>query len=126
MNDAAVLAGADVSLAMAQAAATARSAADIVLMGNAPSTVPMLLLQARRTRSVVRQNLGWAALYNLISIPLALMGQMPPWLAGLGMASSSLLVVLNSARLARLPRVAGAAPSITPQRALPELQENAR
>ena len=126
MNDAAVLAGADVSLAMAQAAATARCGADIVLMGNAPSTVPMLLLQARRTRSVVRQNLGWAALYNLICIPLALMGQMPPWLAGLGMASSSLLVVLNSARLAQLPRVAVAAPAPAPQRGLAELQESAR
>ena len=86
----------------------------------------MLLRQARRTRSVVRQNLGWAALYNLICIPLALMGQMPPWLAGLGMASSSLLVVLNSARLARLPRAAGAAPALAPQRSLPELQESPR
>ena len=53
--------------------------------------------------SVVRQNLGWAAAYNAVCVPLALAGAMPPWLAGLGMAASSLLVVLNSARLSRLP-----------------------
>jgi len=60
-----------------------------------------LLHQARRTRAVVRQNLTWAAAYNLVCVPLAVIGWMPPWLAGLGMAASSLLVVLNSARLAR-------------------------
>ena len=103
MNDAAVLARADVSVAMGQAVAAARSKADFVLMGSAIAAVPMLLKQARRTRTVIRQNLAWAALYNLVCVPLAVMGQMPPWLAGLGMAASSLFVVLNSARLARLP-----------------------
>jgi Cu2+-exporting ATPase len=49
----------------------------------------------------VRQNLAWAAAYNAICVPLALVGWMPPWAAGLGMACSSLVVVLNSARLAR-------------------------
>ena len=53
--------------------------------------------------TVVRQNLAWAALYNAICVPLAIAGAMPPWLAGLGMAASSLLVVLNAARLARMP-----------------------
>ena len=51
----------------------------------------------------MRQNLAWAAGYNAVCVPLAVMGWMPPWLAGLGMAASSLLVVLNSARLARVP-----------------------
>jgi len=63
--------------------------------------VPVVLAQARRTRRIVRQNLAWAAAYNAVCVPLALAGWMPPWLAGLGMAASSLLVVLNSARLAR-------------------------
>jgi Cu2+-exporting ATPase len=51
---------------------------------------------------VVRQNLLWSAAYNAVCVPLAVAGLMPPWLAGLGMAGSSLLVVLNAARLARL------------------------
>jgi Cu2+-exporting ATPase len=58
-------------------------------------------LLAMRTRKVVRQNLTWAVLYNATCIPLALMGWLPAWAAGLGMASSSLLVVLNSLRLGR-------------------------
>jgi Cu2+-exporting ATPase len=49
---------------------------------------------------IIKQNLVWAALYNLICIPLAVMGFLPAWLAGLGMALSSLLVILNAARLA--------------------------
>ena len=65
------------------------------------------LQQARRTRGVVRRNLGWAALYNAASVPLAALGLMPPWLAGLGMAASSLLVVAHSARLAGPPAEAG-------------------
>ena len=55
---------------------------------------------ARKTLRVVRQNLWWAALYNALCVPLAVLGYMPAWLAGLGMAASSLLVVLNAARLA--------------------------
>jgi Cu2+-exporting ATPase len=51
--------------------------------------------------AVVRQNLLWAAVYNAVAVPLALAGWLPPWAAGLGMAASSLLVVLNSMRLAR-------------------------
>jgi Cu2+-exporting ATPase len=58
---------------------------------------------ARRTMRVLRQNLSWAALYNAVCIPLALAGWLPPWAAGLGMAFSSLFVVLNSLRLRRLP-----------------------
>jgi len=50
---------------------------------------------------VIRQNLAWSALYNLACVPLALAGLLPPWAAGLGMALSSLLVVLNALRLAR-------------------------
>jgi Cu2+-exporting ATPase len=56
---------------------------------------------ARRTRAVVKQNIAWAALYNLLSVPLALSGYLPPWAAGLGMALSSLLVIGNALRLGR-------------------------
>ena len=55
---------------------------------------------ARRTMRVVVQNLSFAAGYNVVMIPLALVGLMPPWLAGIGMAASSLVVVLNALRLA--------------------------
>jgi P-type Cu2+ transporter len=54
-----------------------------------------------RTVRVIRQNLAWAVAYNVTCIPLALVGWLPPWAAGIGMASSSLLVVLNSLRLSR-------------------------
>jgi Cu2+-exporting ATPase len=55
---------------------------------------------ARRTLLVVKQNLWWAAIYNAVCVPLAVFGLLPAWLAGLGMASSSLLVVANALRLA--------------------------
>jgi Cu2+-exporting ATPase len=100
LNDGPVLAGAHVSFAFGKAVPLAQSRADFVVLGDSLELVLQSLL-ARRTLSVVRQNLGWAAAYNAISIPLALVGWMPAWLAGLGMALSSLLVVANAARLAR-------------------------
>ncbi len=103
MNDGPVLARADVSIAMGQAVPLAQAKSDFVVLGGQLSAVPVLLQLARRTRGVVRQNLAWAALYNAVCVPLAIAGLMPPWLAGLGMAGSSLLVVLNSARLSRAP-----------------------
>jgi len=103
LNDGPVLARADLSIAMGQAAPLAQSKADFVVLGGQLDAVPALLEVSRRTRRVVRQNLAWAALYNAVCVPLALMGWMPPWLAGLGMAASSLVVVLNSARLSRRP-----------------------
>ena len=62
--------------------------------------------QARRTLRVVRQNLWWAAGYNALCVPLALAGWLPAWLAGLGMAASSVAVVLNAARLSRVSKAA--------------------
>jgi len=104
MNDGPVLAAADVSMAMGQAVPLAQARADFIMTGNRLASVAALLAQARRTRRVVRQNLLWAALYNAACVPLAIAGLMPTWLAGFGMAASSLLVVANSARLARYPR----------------------
>ncbi|MDO9113541.1 MAG: cation-translocating P-type ATPase [Polaromonas sp.] len=103
MNDGPVLACADVSVAMGQAVPLAQAKSDFIVLGGQLAAVSALLQHARRTRAIVRQNLLWAALYNAVCVPLAILGFMPPWLAGLGMAASSLLVVLNSARLARMP-----------------------
>lgn len=111
LNDGPVLAGAHVSFAFGKAVPLAQSRADFVVLGDSLELVLQSVLLARRTLSVVRQNLGWAAAYNAVSIPLALMGWMPAWLAGLGMAASSLLVVLNAARLAQRLPVAHAAMS---------------
>jgi P-type Cu2+ transporter len=101
VNDAPVLARADVSIAMGQAVPLAQAKSDFIVLGGQLAAVASLMRHARRTRSIVRQNLAWAAVYNAVSVPLAVLGAMPPWLAGLGMAASSLLVVANSARLAR-------------------------
>ncbi|HTP71425.1 MAG TPA: cation-translocating P-type ATPase [Burkholderiaceae bacterium] len=101
INDAPVLAGADVSFAMGEGAAVARSQADAVLVSNRLQDLHAARVLARRTMRVARQNLAWACAYNAACVPLALGGLLPPWLAGLGMASSSLLVVLNALRLAR-------------------------
>jgi len=101
LNDGPVLAGAHVSFAFGQAVPLAQSQSDFVVMGNSLGSVVQSVLLARKTMAIVRQNLWWALLYNAASIPLAIAGLMPAWLAGLGMATSSLLVVLNALRLAR-------------------------
>lgn len=101
VNDAPVLAQADVSIAMGEGALVARTQADAVLVSNRLGDLVRARALARRTLRVVRQNLGWAAIYNLLCVPLALTGHLPPWAAGLGMACSSLFVVANSLRLAR-------------------------
>ena len=101
VNDAPVLAQADVSIAMGEGALVARAQADAVLLSNRLGDLVRARVLARRALRVVHQNLVWAAAYNAACVPLALAGWMPPWLAGLGMAASSLVVVLNSLRLAR-------------------------
>ncbi len=108
LNDAPVLAGANVSFAMGHAVPLAQSQADFVVLGGQLQRVPQTLRLARRTMRIVRQNLGWALAYNMACIPLAVVGWIPAWLAGLGMAGSSLLVVANALRLAGdLPRDTG-------------------
>ena len=101
INDAPVLARADVAIAMGAGAALARSQADAILLSNRLADVSRARALARRTLRVVHQNLAWAAAYNAACVPLALTGHLPPWAAGLGMACSSLVVVLNSTRLGR-------------------------
>ena len=101
INDAPVLAGADVSLAMSDGAAIAQRAADMVITSPSLSRLPEGIELARRTRRIVRQNLVWAVTYNVLALPLAASGTLSPWLAAVGMAASSLLVTLNALRLAR-------------------------
>ncbi len=101
INDAPVLAQADTSLAMGEGAQIARAQADGVLVSNALQDVVRARALAKKTLRVVQQNFVWAAAYNAACVPLALLGWLPPWTAGLGMATSSLVVVLNSLRLAR-------------------------
>ena len=107
INDGPVLARADVSIAMDGGAPLAQLHSDFIVSGGKLGAVPLILQQARRTQRIVRENLAWAAAYNFTCVPLALAGWMPPWLAGLGMAASSLIVVLNSARLASFAKESG-------------------
>lgn len=100
LNDGPVLARANTSFALGHAAPLAQAQSDYVIQGGQVMDVVLTLKQARSTLRIVRENLMWAALYNLVCVPLALLGFMPPWLAGLGMAGSSLLVIGNALRLA--------------------------
>lgn len=106
VNDAPVLAAAAVSVAVGGGAESAQAAGDLVLVGGLGALDDGLAL-AHKTRAVIRQNLWWALGYNLVALPLALAGWVTPWLASLGMAMSSLLVVLNAIRLAAPIKKAG-------------------
>lgn len=101
-NDGPVLAGAHVSFAFGQAVPLAQGQSDFVVLGDQLMVIATTVGLARKTLRVVRQNLAWAAIYNALCVPLAVAGWMPkPWPAGLGMAASSLLVVLNALRLSK-------------------------
>jgi len=103
INDAAVLRAADVSFAMGSGAALAQSHADAVLLSASLSSLIDAAEAATACMKVIRQNLAWATLYNLVAIPAAAFGLLVPWMAGLGMSLSSAGVVLNALRLERLP-----------------------
>ena len=101
VNDAPVLAGASVSVAIGGAADVAAASADMILLSPRLDTLGQGLAMADRTLRIIRQNLGWGLAYNLVAIPAAVLGYVTPWLAALGMSLSSLLVVANSLRLVR-------------------------
>ncbi|MBW2498049.1 MAG: heavy metal translocating P-type ATPase [Deltaproteobacteria bacterium] len=103
VNDGPVLAASEISIAMGSGSDLTRLGADAVLMRDDLALLPSAVEWARRTRRVIRQNLAWAIGYNAIALPLALSGQLAPWLAAAGMSASSLVVVLNALRLHRGP-----------------------
>jgi Cu2+-exporting ATPase len=107
MNDAPVIAQADVSIAFAEGAALAQAQADFICLHSRLGDVAALLAGSRKAMRIVRQNLSWAAAYNLAVIPLAAFGYLTPALAAVGMAGSSLLVVGNALRARALPTTGG-------------------
>lgn len=102
INDAPVLAGADVAIAFASGADLAQASSDIVLSGERLAAIAQARAIARETLSILRQNQRWALAYNLCVVPLAALGHVPPWLAAIGMSASSLVVVLNALRIGRV------------------------
>ena len=101
INDAPLLRGADVAVAMGRGSALAQTSADLILVRDTLEDLPATVQLARRTQRVVRQNLTWSIVYNLAALPLAALGFVPPWLAAIGMSLSSVAVVLNAMRLSR-------------------------
>lgn len=102
INDAPQLAQADVSVAVGSGAPLAQAGADAVLTAESLLPLADTLRHASRTNRIVRQNLVWAFVYNVTAIPLAAFGLVNPWIAGIGMALSSLGVTLNAWRLRRV------------------------
>ncbi len=101
VNDAPVLAQAQVSIAMGSGAQLARAQADLVLLSENLQHLEQGIAKSVLCFRIIRQNLWWSFIYNLVALPLAIAGYVTPWLAGIGMSASSLLVVLNSLRLQR-------------------------
>lgn len=99
INDAPVLAQAQVSMAMGGGTVIARHSADIVLINDQLMQIPFGLRYSRRVMANIKENLGWSVVYNAIAIPLAAAGLVQPWVAAIGMSLSSILVVGNALRL---------------------------
>ena len=99
INDAPILAAADVSLMFLDASDLARSNCDFIISANNYKSLGAAFQLMNKTRRIIIQNLGWAVLYNFVAIPAAVMGFITPWMAALGMSLSSLFVMLNSLRL---------------------------
>ena len=101
INDAPVLAGAHASFAMAGGTDLAKNSADAILLADDLSRLLAARALALRTRKIIKENFAWSIGYNLLVLPLAASGWLPPYLAAAGMSLSSLIVVTNSMRLNR-------------------------
>ena len=101
INDAPVLAGADVSIAMGSGTQLAAAHADLILLSNHVEHLYTGYQISTRTLKIIRQNLSWAFGYNLLAVPAAATGHVDPWMAAIGMSTSSLIVILNALRLTK-------------------------
>lgn len=99
VNDAPVLAGADVSIAMGEGSQLAQASADMVLLSESLHQLPFSIKTAKRMHRIIKQNFAWTIAYNTLAIPVAALGLIAPWMAAIGMSASSLIVVLNALRL---------------------------
>jgi len=106
LNDGPIVASAHASIAMGKGVPLTVAQADYILLNGDISQIPALILHAKKTMRVIKQNLAWAIIYNLVCIPLAFFGVLSAWLAGLGMAISSLIVILNALRQTHFSNVA--------------------
>jgi Cu2+-exporting ATPase len=104
LNDAPTLAAAGTSASFAEAPQLALLASDFVILGKSLAPLAAARRIALRSRRLLTQNVVWALAYNLLCVPLAAFGLVPPWAAALGMSVSSLVVVANAMRLARPAR----------------------
>jgi len=99
VNDAPVLAAAQVSIAMGEGSQLAQVSADMVLLSENLALLPVAVQKSREMQRIIKQNFAWAIVYNALAIPLAAAALLAPWMAALGMSFSSLVVVLNALRL---------------------------
>ena len=99
INDALALAEADASVSFSGASNLTRRSSDFILTGEDAGQLHWLHVLARRARTVTLQNYAWALAYNLLALPLAVLGYLAPWMAAIGMPLSSLIVVLNARRM---------------------------
>ncbi|WP_354667794.1 heavy metal translocating P-type ATPase [Alteromonas sp. C1M14] len=99
INDAPVLAAADIAVAVGNATDVAKSAADVILLGDKMAAIPELFKLAKRVNMTIKQNMAWALGYNILVLPFAVSGVLTPWMAVIGMSLSSIIVVTNSTKL---------------------------
>lgn len=102
MNDGPVLSLADVAIAMGQGAPISQARSDMVLLSSRLTDLQLAVLLSQFAAKLIRQNLAWALLYNVLAIPAAMAGILSPWQAALGMSVSSLFVVTNALRLLKV------------------------
>ena len=99
INDVPTLARADIAVAIGHASDLTQTNADAVITNNRLTTLLHAISKGRKSSRIIRQNIYWALLYNILALPLAATGFIPPWAAAIGMSVSSLIVVGNALRL---------------------------